>query len=320
MHLTTGVLSLAGSNLADEMSVERIAPAGSPVYLNAIRNGVNYSFDPTKVTNIVMNGSTGDDRLAIDAALTTPATLNGDGGNDTLTGGAGNDRYLFDVDLVPGSDTINESGGGVDTLDFSQTTTTGVVVDLSTTAPQIVNAGLTLTLSAGNALENTIGGSLDDILIGNSLANTLTGNDGNDVLSGRSGNDILSGGNGRNALIGGYGADQLTGGTGEDLLLGARSAFEDDVDALASLRAEWISASSFDDRVGHLLGTLAGGLHNGFTLTSSTVKEDSSADTLIGSSGRDWYLRNSLGTPAIFRDIITDADLDSVFTEINSWL
>jgi Ca2+-binding RTX toxin-like protein len=156
--------------------------------------------------------------------------------------------------------------------------------------------------------------------MGNSLVNTLTGNDGDDVLTGRSGNDILTGGNGRNILMGGYGADQLTGGSSEDLLLGARSVFENEVDALDSLRAEWISASSFNDRTGHLLGTLAGGLHNGFTLTPGTVKEDFSADTLIGGSGRDWYLRNSLGTPTIFRDVVTDADLDSLFTEIDTWL
>jgi Ca2+-binding RTX toxin-like protein len=284
-----------------------------PQVVNA---GLTLNLSSGSTLESVIGGSL-DDTLT---GNTLGNVLIGGPGNDLLTGGAGNDVYSFDTDLTLGSDTIIESGGGIDTLNFSQTTTTGVVVDLSTTTSQVVNAGLTLTLSAGNALENAIGGSLDDILIGNTLANTLTGNDGNDVLSGRSGNDILSGGNGRNVLIGGYGADQLTGGTGEDLLLGARSVFEDDADALASLRAEWISASSFDDRVGHLLGTLAGGLHNGFTLTSSTVKEESSADTLIGSSGRDWYLRNSLGTPTIFRDVVTDADLDSVFTEINSWL
>lgn len=83
--------------------------------------------------------------------------------------------------------------------------------------------------------------------------------------------------------------------------------------------SEWTSASSFNDRTAHLLGTLADGANDGYTLTRSTVREDSSADTLIGGSGRDWYLRNSLGTPNIFRDTVTDADLDSLFTEIDTW-
>jgi Ca2+-binding RTX toxin-like protein len=236
-----------------------------------------------------------------------------------LTGGSGDDIYAFDTDDALGSDTIIETGGGIDRLDFSTTSTRSIVVDLSLATPQVVNAGLTLTLSTGNSIENATGGSLNDILIGNSLANALTGNDGDDVLSGRAGNDILNGGNGKNILIGGDGNDHLTGGSSEDLLLGARYTYENDTTALDSLRAEWISASSFNDRTGHLLGTLAGGVQNGFTLTRSTVKEDSGADSLIGGSGRDWYLRNSFGTPAILRDVITDADLDSLFTEIDTW-
>ena len=53
--------------------------------------------------NDIINGGAGND------------TITGGGGNDTLTGGAGNDTYRFDTDNALGSDTINESGGGVDT-------------------------------------------------------------------------------------------------------------------------------------------------------------------------------------------------------------
>jgi Ca2+-binding RTX toxin-like protein len=95
---------------------------------------------------------------------------------------------------------------------------------------------------------------------------------------------------------------------------------ENDFVALSTLRSEWTSASSFNDRVGHLLGTLAGGVNGGLTLTPATVKEDFAQDTLIGSSGRDWYFRNSLGATAAFRDTVTDADVDSVFEEIHTWL
>ena len=68
-------------------------------------------------------------------------TLVGGAGNDTLTGDAGNDTYLFDTDSFLGSDTINESGG-VDTFDFSATTTRAVAVNLSNAATQVVNADL----------------------------------------------------------------------------------------------------------------------------------------------------------------------------------
>ena len=69
-----------------------------------------------------------------------------------------------------GSDTIDESGGGVDTLDFSATTTRAVAIDLGNAAAQVVNAGLTLTLSAGNTIENVIGGALGDTITGNAPA------------------------------------------------------------------------------------------------------------------------------------------------------
>ncbi len=54
---------------------------------------------------------------------------------------------------------------------------------------QVVNAGLSLTLSSAIAIENVIGGSLGDALIGNSLDNTFTGGAGSDSITGASGND-----------------------------------------------------------------------------------------------------------------------------------
>ena len=247
-------------------------------------------------------------------------SLTGGSGDDVLRGGSGNDVYAFDTDLSLGSDTIFESGVGVDTLDFASTTTQPIEVDLSLAAQQVVNPALTLALSATNTIENVIGGSLSDILVGNSLANTLTGSSGDDVLSGGAGNDTLVGGADRNILIGGDGADSLTAEAGEDLLLGARYVYERDFTALDFLVSEWTSASIFTDRVGHLQGIIPGGIHNGFTLTRSTVKEDSVSDILVGGNGRDWYLRNSLGLPSIFRETITESNVDSVFTEIDTWL
>jgi Ca2+-binding RTX toxin-like protein len=134
------------------------------------------------------------------------------------------------------------------------------------------------------------------------------------------GDDNLNGGTGKDILIGGIGADLLTGGSGENLLLGARYTSEANATALIALRSEWTSASSYADRVAHLRGTLAGGLNGSYKLTSATVKEDNAKDTLKGSSGKDWYLRNRLGATVANRDAVTDVDLDSVFTEISSWL
>jgi len=134
-------------------------------------------------------------------------TLDGGAGNDTLDGGANNDTYLFDTDLVLGSDRLIDASG-IDTLNFAATTTKTINLNLGSTAAQTVTAGnLTLTLASATAFENVIGGSLNDTILGNSLANSLTGGAGNDTLSGLGGNDTLDGG---------LGVDTLTGGVGND--------------------------------------------------------------------------------------------------------
>jgi Ca2+-binding RTX toxin-like protein len=108
--------------------------------------------------------------------------LTGNSRNNVLTGGAGNDTYVFDCDSALGSDTVVEAANvGIDTLDFSPTTTKSIAVALSTAAAQTVNSNLTLTLSTGTSLENVIGGALADRLEGNSRDNVLAGGAGNDT-------------------------------------------------------------------------------------------------------------------------------------------
>jgi Ca2+-binding RTX toxin-like protein len=146
-------------------------------------------------------------------------TLSGLGGNDTLDGGANNDTYLFDTDLVLGSDRLIDASG-IDTLNFAATTTKTINLNLGSTVAQTVTAGnLTLTLASATAFENVIGGSLNDNIIGNTLANSLTGGAGNDNLNGGAGNDNLTGGLGKDTLTGSTGLDTLTyNSLGESLL------------------------------------------------------------------------------------------------------
>jgi len=283
-----------------------------PVHLNrTLRLNSPMTFE-----NII--GGTGADTLIGNGLSNTLTggpgddTLNGASGNDLLVGGPNNDTYVFETNLSLGSDTINESGGGIDTLNFSSTTTRAVTVDLGNAGTQVVNAGLTLTLSSGQTVENVIGSALADSLRGNGLENVLSGGGGNDVLTAVGGS--------RNILLGGAGEDTLNGASGEDLLLGARSTLETNVVALIALRNEWVSAASFDLRVTHLLGTVSGGLNGDWKLSSTTVKDDAARDLLIGNIGRDWYLRNSLGGMTTQRDVVTDIELDTFFTEIISWL
>ncbi len=242
-----------------------------------------------------------------------------------LDGGTQDDRYFFLTTTQLDADTVADSGG-IDELYFVGSTN-NVAVNLGLTIQQTVNANLKLTLAANKALENIYGGSGNDTLIGNTLNNALYGNDGNDVPTGGAGNDALAGGNGKNILIGGIGADTLMGGATEDLLLGARYDGEATAASLAALLAEWVSANTFTQRMDHLRGNTGGGANGGVTLTPTTVHEDHVKDTLTGGNhvilgdNRDWYFRNSsLATPAAQRDTVNDTDLDSAFTEIDSWM
>jgi Ca2+-binding RTX toxin-like protein len=264
--------------------------------------------------NDILNGGNGNDVLSGGQG---DDTLDGGEGNDTLRGGAGDDTYTF-TDTIANQDdfVIEQVNEGTDLLDFSAITSI-VTANLSSLingkilaamAHRLVRPGL-----AGQAanFENVAGGSGNDVITGNAAAN---------VLAGGAGNDTLNGGDGKNIFIGGTGADLLTGGSTEDLLIGASSTYEANNTALAALLAEWTSANTFQDRTDHLLGNAAGGANGSFTLTSTTVKEANLGDVLNGGSGEDWYFSNSTGAVAVQRDTINDADIDSLFTEISTWL
>ena len=115
--------------------------------------------------------------------------------NRTLVGLAGSDVYKFDADAALGTFTLDEAGGGTDTIDFSSTTTIGLSLNLAAATSQVVHAtNLSLILGSAATFENSTGGSGTDTLIGNSLSNILTGGPGNDTLNGALGSDFLFGG------------------------------------------------------------------------------------------------------------------------------
>lgn len=122
-------------------------------------------------------GNGGNDALTGNSGADT---LSGGAGNDTLKGGLGDDRYAFDTDTAQGVDQLTETGG-IDTLDFSSTTTIGVTVRLAIAANQVVNGNLTLNLGSASAIENVIGGAGNDTFTGNELSNRLAGGAGDDT-------------------------------------------------------------------------------------------------------------------------------------------
>ncbi|MFN9268285.1 MAG: beta strand repeat-containing protein, partial [Planctomycetaceae bacterium] len=223
-------------------------------------------------------------------------TLTGGAGNDSLTGGLGDDLYLFATNTALGTDTLNESAGGIDTLDFSGTTSLGVTVNLGTTATQVVNANLSLVLGLATAFENVVGGAGNDLLTGNTLANVLTGNAGNDTLVGLAGNDTLAGGQGDDsypfAATTALGTDSLVEfvGQGLDLLDFGGTALAIRID-LGSLTAQAVNANlglvlSGGEVFEMLIGTPANDTLVGNSL-ANVLLGGGGNDTLVGLAGRD---------------------------------
>ena len=254
-------------------------------------------------------------------------TLSGLGGNDTLDGGAGNDTYLFDTDLVLGSDLLIDASG-IDTLNFAATTTKTINLNLGSTVAQTVTAGnLTLTLASATAFENVIGGSLNDNIVGNTLANSLTGGAGNDTLSGLRGNDTLDGGVGNDTYLFDtdlvLGSDLLIDASGIDTLnfaatttktinLNLGSAVAQTVTA-GNLTLTLASATAFENVIGGSLNDNIVGNTLNNSLTGGLGK-----DSLTGSTGLDTLNYNSLDESLLSGfDVIqgyngTGASLDSI--------
>ena len=141
------------------------------------------------------------------------------GGNDILNGRDGNDQLFGNEgnDTLTGglgNDTV-DGGDGNDQARFDSVTQS-VRVDLNGISGTGVPGNLKEAMGQGfddlSGIENVIGSQLNDVLIGNSQGNKFEGAGGVDWLYGRDGVDVLDGGAVGDHLWGGLGADQHIGG------------------------------------------------------------------------------------------------------------
>ena len=124
-------------------------------------------------------------------------------GNDTLSGGAGNNVYRFTNNW--GSDTL-VSTSGTDTVDLSAVTSNLAVTMWATSGNEVSDTVNTINWTTSN-FENLIAGSGND---------AITADNGNNLIYGGAGNDTIYGNNGNDTLIGGLGNDSLNGGANDD--------------------------------------------------------------------------------------------------------
>ncbi len=188
-----------------------------------------FRFDALGGTDTVrIEGSNADDVLAVESSAIfsgqTTFTVNNmelklDGfETTTMVGRSGNDVYRINGDNPIFGLRLDESGGGVDTIDLSPTTSS-VTLNLGVATIQNVTPKLSLQLTSASSFENATAGTAS-ILIGNALNNVLTGSDSADTISGGGGNDTIHGRGGDDTLNGADGNDTINGGDGNDLLSG----------------------------------------------------------------------------------------------------
>lgn len=174
-------------------------------------------------------GGSGNDTIVGDSVFNY---LQGNGGNDSLTGGTGSDSFAWNFyDAAPGEDRISDFTAGEDTLTFGSFNITSVVEGSD---PGALVAGQ-LMVSTGT--ETTlyvlgIGGALNTIVLegtfqvsdfrlhsnewGTSVSVSPPATEGDDMLIGGSGNDTIDGLGGNDNISPGAGDDVVSGGAGND--------------------------------------------------------------------------------------------------------
>jgi hypothetical protein len=197
---------------------------------------------------------TGANAGALDGVLTFTSIQN-------PIGGSGNDTFAFNTGgRLAGT---LDGGGGTNTLDYS-----AYVGDIT------VNMQLGAATGVAGGISN--------------IAN-VTGSQGNDLIVGDANANVLIGGSGRNIIIGGGGSDTITGGGDDNILIGGTTVWDTNAAALNAIMQQWTNTSlAFDQRVNALRkGIVAGG--QTYALNRSTVRADSSPDSLIGGGGQNWF-------------------------------
>jgi uncharacterized repeat protein (TIGR01451 family) len=204
---------------------------------------------------------------------------------------------------------------GNDAIDIQPTNATGtqlaLLINGATLGSSFTPTGHILVYGLGGnnrirllAGTGTLAGvkvAIPAVIVGGTGNSTIdaSGGSGNDILIGGPGNDVLTAGSGNSILIGGAGADVLHGGAGDDILIAGPTAFDANLAALLTLMDEWSNAATdLTTPVGHLNGSLSGGVNAPFFLNAATVQKDNAVDQLFGGSGHDWFLYTGAGTAA----------------------
>ncbi|VVO96370.1 hypothetical protein PS896_02585 [Pseudomonas fluorescens] len=220
--------STSGFALLNGLSNVEAIGLNNDVSLNDLKP---YDSDKTPQTNIDPKD------LANSIIGHTEATMPG---NDTVSGGDGNDILFGDLVSFNGiagegyqamqAFVAKETGG-----DVSKVTTSNVHQYITEHYQAFDVSG------AHDGNDTLLGGAGNDILFGSGGNDWLDGGKGNDILLGGTGNDTLIGGQGNDILIGGSGADTFVwkaGDTGNDVIKDFKASEGDRIDLRDLLQGE----------------------------------------------------------------------------------
>ena len=196
--IDTAWLAVSGYTLSENIEIGRLAALGA-VVLHGSATAENLVANQAEASTL--NGNGGNDILWGGAFADTMTGGDGDdimrgqGGNDVMTGGEGNDQYVV---FSSGAVVTEALGGGFDIVYFAGTGS-------FTLGPNIEEARL---VANGTGL---VGNSIDELLVGNSsgLASNIAGGGGDDIIYGTAAGDTLSGGGGNDTIYTEGGADRL---------------------------------------------------------------------------------------------------------------
>lgn len=202
----------AGFLSSDFVNASRLGFASGLAAVSALtENGSGNAVLSYSGGSVTFTGLGKADFKATDFFVSAPGPV-GTRGNDTIRGGAGNDRLVGnagDDDMAGGDGNDGVFGGTGDDL--------------------IVGDDGNDSLFGGDGEDRIIGGRGNDLIrggagddeaFGNGGDDRMIGEDGDDFLFGQSGADIMAGANGVDTLRGGFGNDQLFGNQGDDVLFG----------------------------------------------------------------------------------------------------
>ncbi|MBE9030746.1 DUF4347 domain-containing protein [filamentous cyanobacterium LEGE 11480] len=196
--------------------------------------------------NDTLAGNAGADRIlgdngrititngAVDTITTTTPTV---GGQDRITGDAGDDAILGGTDndniiAGQGNDVVLGDNGELRYLVDADATTLDIAVttDFTTGGDDTIqgNDGKDIILG-GAANDNILGGANNDTIAGDNGQVSLTNNQARlleSLAPGEGGTDTIAGGDGNDAILGGFGGDVLSGNSGDDAILGDNGRFD----------------------------------------------------------------------------------------------